>query len=182
MTCISRYHSQRSLQTSSRAALISLTLALILALGPGNAFATERIVGDRAYDFTLKSGNGKNLRLREHRGEVILLVFWASHCTHCQRQLQALNQLQTRYGDDGFRVWAVSLDHRADIALEHAQRWELEHQILFDTDREVARRYRIRDVPTALLLDRDGRVQRMFTGFHLDEIAQYEASLLAILK
>jgi peroxiredoxin len=144
--------------------------------------ATERLLGDRAEDFTLKSASGENVRLREQRGKVILLVFWASHCQHCQRQLQALNALHDRYATDGFVVWAVSLDHHAEVAIEQARRWQLKHQILFDPDHAITRLYRVNDVPTALLLDRDGRVQKLFNGFHPNELPQYEASLLAILK
>lgn len=147
---------------------------------PVTAAAIEE--GERAFDFTLKSASGENLRLEEQRGKIIMLIFWAGDCTHCQRQLQALTAWHRNYQQDGVEVWAISMDRDIDAAAAQAQRWGLPHRILFDPEREVMRDYRIVDVPTALLLDRDGRVQQIFAGFHPQDLTAYETSLLAILK
>lgn len=176
---VTRRKAGSGLYQSLQKAVTRLMLASTLLL-PAPLFAIEE--GERAFDFTLKSASGENLRLEEQRGKIILLIFWASDCTHCQRQLQALSSWHESYDQDGVEVWAISMDRDQDAAADQAQRWGLTHRILFDPEREVMRDYRISDVPTALLLDRDGRVQQTFTGFHPQDLTTYETSLLAILK
>ncbi len=55
-----------------------------------------------APDFTLKSLSGKNLKLSEYAGNVVLLNFWASWCAPCRLEMPLLNDLHKKYGKLGF--------------------------------------------------------------------------------
>ena len=91
-------------------ALLCLGLA-----GPGaGTYASERPaahgVGTDAPDFALPAASGGNVRLSEHRGEVVVLAFWSSACGTCLSELAALDQLQQTYRPAGLVTLAVSVE------------------------------------------------------------------------
>ena len=60
--------------------------------------------------FTLKDMHGKDVRLSDYKGKVILLNFWATWCGPCRYEIPAFVELQTKYKDHGFVVLGVSTD------------------------------------------------------------------------
>ena len=66
-----------------------------LTLGAAGGLAAEppyALLGQEAPDFALHAAAGDNVRLSEHRGEVVVLSFWSSRCNSCRTQLAALNR------------------------------------------------------------------------------------------
>ena len=85
---------------------------------PAASSAATQLLGAEAPDFVLKSVSGKNLRLSEYRGEVVMLSFWATWCGDCRAQLDELGEMRDRYQDAGVELLAVSLDQNARQAGE----------------------------------------------------------------
>jgi thiol-disulfide isomerase/thioredoxin len=69
--------------------------------------ATER---KPAPKFALKDGSGKTVRLKDYRGRVVLLDFWATWCHGCKEEIPWFSDFQRTYGAKGFAVVGVSLD------------------------------------------------------------------------
>ena len=68
-------------------------LALTLASGPASSAQQPYALLDQAApDFALRAASGANVRLSEHRGEVVVLSFWSSRCYPCRAQLAALGK------------------------------------------------------------------------------------------
>jgi peroxiredoxin len=61
-------------------------------------------------DFTMKDTNGKDVRLSDYKGKVILLDFWATWCGPCKYEIPIFVALQEQYGKDGLQVIGVSVD------------------------------------------------------------------------
>ena len=70
-------------------------------------------VADVAPDFTLKTLDGKNTRLKEYRGQVVLINFWASWCGPCRQEMPLLEKIDKRYRDAGFTVLGVNVEGKA---------------------------------------------------------------------
>ncbi len=107
----------------------------------------------------LVSGSGRNFRLSEHRGEVVLLGFWTSWCGTCSSYLQRLGKLDATYARAGLVVAGVSLDDdpaRARSALRSAG---VKFGNGVDVVKAFGRRFAVDDVPLTLLIDRDGIVR-----------------------
>lgn len=155
------------------AARIALA-ALLLAFGTG-ASAAE---GPSAPDFALASTAGSNYRLSEYRGEVVALVFWASWCGDCRRELERFERLRRTYGGVGLVVLGVNLDKEPAQATALAGAAGIGYPVLIDAGKDVSREYRADDLPLIVLIDRNGTVRARHTA--MDE--RDEQGLLVNLR
>lgn len=70
-----------------------------------------------APDFTAKDITGKDVKLSDFRGKVVLLNFWASWCGVCKTEKPALNAMASEMASDDFVVIALASDHKWEAAL-----------------------------------------------------------------
>ena len=133
-------------------------------------------VGDVAPDFALKDLSGRNQRLSEFRGDVVVLTFWASYCGQCRESLQAAG-LAVAGGAPV--ALGVSLDREADRAQALSTSLDLQFPSLLDAEQAVGRLYDVQRLPTTLLIDREGVVRRSWAGAAVptDVLIQYIGEL-----
>lgn len=110
-------------------------------------------------DFALRSLDGSNHRLSEHRGEVVVLVFWASWCSACRAELERLEQLLATYRSAGLAVYGINLDEDAAPARAMAGAARITFPTLLDATKQVSRRFDPATLPTTVLIDRGGTVR-----------------------
>lgn len=65
---------------------------------------------DPASDFTLRDVDGKAFTLSDHKGEVIVLSFWATWCGPCKEEMPHLQRMYNERKDEGFLVLSISTD------------------------------------------------------------------------
>jgi peroxiredoxin len=139
-----------------RGAAARLALAGILAAIGLAAAAAEDAA---APDFALSSTAGANYRLSEYRGEVVALVFWASWCGDCRRELERFERLRRTYGSVGLTVLGVNLDTEPERASALAGAAGIGYPVLLDAEQDVSRSYRADDLPLIVLIDRHGAIR-----------------------
>ncbi len=138
---------------------------LATVAGTDSASAATGLVGAEAPDFVLKSVDGENLRLSEYRGDIVLVSFWVTWCGDCRAQLTELNDWHGTYEAAGLRLLAVALDRELSDVRNTATLLGLEFPVTHDAGLEVRQRYSVNEMPTAVLIDRDGVVREVFEGF-----------------
>ena len=136
---------------AARLALCAALAAVSLGL-----YASD---GPPAPDFALRALGGGNHRLSEHRGEVVALVFWASFCGDCRRELERFERLRKTYATAGFVVLGVNLDSKPGQAAAIASAAGIRYPVLVDADHAVSRAYDADRLPLILLIDREGVVR-----------------------
>ena len=94
-----------------------------------------------APDFTLESRSGENLRLEDHRGEVVMLNFWASWCGPCRQEMPLMDDIYSQYKDLGFTILAVNVDENRDEALRFLNAVPVDYPILYDPESRVSELY-----------------------------------------
>jgi thiol-disulfide isomerase/thioredoxin len=109
--------------------------------------------------------DGGSVRLKEHRGEVVLLNFWASWCGPCRDEMPLLNRLYQRYRHAGFVVLGVNVDEEPGKAAQMAKRLGVTYPVLFDNEKQVSRLYDLRAMPSTVFVDRDGKVRYVHKGY-----------------
>ncbi|MBN1237246.1 MAG: redoxin domain-containing protein [Gammaproteobacteria bacterium] len=174
--------SRAGLSRTVQLLLAATALALAAAGRAGIAAAAEALAGAAAPDFVLKSAGGSNIRLSEYRGEVVLLSFWATWCGDCRAQLDALADARDVYGSAGLALLAVNLDRDDMTARKAAADMSAAFPVLHDQGGEVGRLYDVGTLPTAILIDRDGRVRKVFEGYRRGDERLYAEETERLLR
>jgi cytochrome c biogenesis protein CcmG, thiol:disulfide interchange protein DsbE len=121
------------------------------------AMGMAKVPPKAAPDFTLPTIDGKEVSLRDYRGKVVFLNFWATWCIPCREEMPALERLhQTYHQSQDFAV--ISIDHKesAEQVKAFFQKHELSFPALLDQSGSVSRDYLVTGMPTTYLIGRDG--------------------------
>ncbi|WP_282607445.1 TlpA disulfide reductase family protein [Pelagibius sp. Alg239-R121] len=104
--------------------------------------------------------------LRDFKGEVVLVNFWATWCAPCVAEMPALNRLQAELAPQGFRIVAISQDRRGlDIVKPFYEKLDLDAMgIYLDPKGTASRQFEVRGLPTSLLVDRRNRIIGILQG------------------
>ncbi|HEX7686845.1 MAG TPA: TlpA disulfide reductase family protein, partial [Burkholderiaceae bacterium] len=138
--------------------------------------------GPAAPDFTLRAADGRNVRLDELRGQVVLVNFWATWCGPCREEMPHLNALYEKYRKSGFVLLGVNIDDNPATAIATAGKLAVGFPILLDTDKQVSKLYKLTDMPSTAIIDRDGRLRYVHRGFREGVEADYDQQIRALLK
>ncbi|MGH8306119.1 MAG: peroxiredoxin family protein [Steroidobacteraceae bacterium] len=168
----------------SRVRIFSWCVALA---GLAAGFAASAQVGygllaRAAPDFTLRAAAGGNVRLSEHRGEVVVLSFWSGGCNSCRTQLAALNRSLATYRSAGLDIYGVSVDDEPARAVEFAHRTPVAFPLLLDPDKAVGRAYQVDNLPMTVLIDRGGIVRNVLRDYSVKSEQLYLQQLRVLLN
>jgi peroxiredoxin len=145
-----------------------------------NALAEE--IQGKAPDFTLKSQNGDNIKLSELRGKVILINFWASWCGPCRQEMPELDQLYQHYRSLDFTILGVNVEENSDAAKSLLKDIPVSFPVLFDNANTVSKLYKIKGMPSTIILDRDGNMRYMYMGYQRGYEQEYQKQVRALIR
>lgn len=117
----------------------------------------------REFDVVLADLDGKRHRLRDLRGKVVLLNFWATWCKPCKREMPALDDIYRRARERGLVVFAVT-DDDPDAVRAFAKSSTYSFPIALDPARKAFEQYGVAGYPSTVVLDRQGGVAASFIG------------------
>ena len=140
------------------------------------------IKADPAPDFVLKSASGKNIRLSEFKGRVVMLNFWATWCGPCTEEIPHLNNLHESLDSYDFELLGINLDEDQSKARYLANKLDVNFPILFDEEKNVSKSFSIDAMPTTILIDRSGRIRHVNRGYKNGSIAKYYRQIQALRK
>ena len=111
-----------------------------------------------AEGFTLEDLRGSTMSLRDFRGKVIFLNFWASWCGPCRIEMPAMELLWQVFQDDDFVILAVDVKEERDTVSSFIEKNDYTFPVLLDSRGKVANMYDLRAYPTTFLIDWEGKV------------------------
>jgi peroxiredoxin len=135
-----------------------------------------------APDFTLRSADGRNVRLDELRGQVVLVNFWATWCGPCREEMPRLNSLYEKYRKSGFVLLGVNIDDDPHTAIATALKLNVAFPVLLDTDKKVSKLYDLSTMPSTVVIDRDGKMRFQHRGYRAGVEGDYEQQIRGLLK
>jgi len=142
-------------------------LAMLCLRTPAVARNAVQIkVGDTPPELLGKDVDGREVRLSDYRGKVVVMSFWATWCPPCRKELPILERLQEVGSDRGLQVIAVNWEEEG-ATFRRAVKILSSFQLKFvsDTSGKVGKSYGVNAIPTMLLIDKDGKVAFMTIGY-----------------
>lgn len=117
-----------------------------------------------APDFTLVDPDGKKVSLKDFRGKVVFVNFWATWCEYCRDEMPAMQRLYQEFRGKGFEIVGVNVkDKRAD-AMAFVKKVRVTYPIVLDPEGEVGLLYGAFGLPLSYLIDRKGTVLARLFG------------------
>ncbi len=140
-----------------------------------------------APDFKATDVTGKEFKLSDFHGKVVILDFWATWCPPCRAEIPAFVELSNEFKKDGLEVIGIALERNPDPKV--LQKWltenKVEYTVAIDAKNEITALYKdvpdtngIQGIPTTLIIDRAGKVRKVLVGGHPKEAFETEVKPL----
>jgi peroxiredoxin len=144
-------------------------VSMLLLVGLLGMAGRPPLVGSPAPEITLKDLQGRDIRLSDFRGKVVLVNFWATWCKPCKEEMPAMQASYDKLRDKGFVVLAVNeLEDTARVA-DHIRTHGHTFEVVMDHNNKVANRYGVVGLPASFLIDPEGIVRERISGSLLTE-------------
>lgn len=150
---------------SGKCGMRMLLLAIAVGFFPAAGYSQVAGLGaaapggtEKAPDFSLKDLKGTEVKLSDSRGRVVLLVFSATWCPHCRREVPELKELHARFKDRGLDVIMVDVQESQKKVASFAAKYEIPYRVLLDEEGKVARQYGVRGIPDEVLIGKEGAI------------------------
>ena len=139
------------------------------------------VKGAEAPDFSLKTIDGKDVKLSDLRGKAVLLNFWATWCGPCKIEIPWFMELEKQYASQGLVIVGVAMDDDAKVSVpKFAQDMKIDYPVLIGTE-QVADQYGgVLGLPMTFYIGRDGKIVKKIEG--LTSHSDIEDSIKAALN
>jgi len=119
--------------------------------------------------------------LGKYHGKVVYLDFWASWCGPCKLSFPFMEELHYRYLPKDMVVITVNLDHSHSAAASFLKKMRSNLSVIYDAKGDLAKSYRVSDMPTSILFDRQGKVRFVHKGFYPDKKGEYMSQIAQLI-
>jgi peroxiredoxin len=157
--------------------LAAFGLAASLIASASRAKDEGPAAGDIAPDFTTKNLLTREpVTLSQQHGKLVFLTFFASWCPPCRQEMPILEGVQRKLGKERAVVLAVGFhENNAAAIRKWAQVAALQSKILEDWSGHIARQYHVQAIPHLYIINREGRILHVHSGYgpgSIDELVQ----------
>ncbi|MBE9568834.1 MAG: TlpA family protein disulfide reductase [Proteobacteria bacterium] len=152
-----------------------ILLSIVGFLGSSNAYSVE------APDFKLQ-GPQKQINLKDYRGQIVYIDFWASWCQPCRKSFAWMNKMQSLYGEEGFTIIAINLDEDTAKADKFLKKIPANFDIAYDPRGRTAQSYSVKAMPSSYLINKRGEVVHANRGFRGNDEDKLETKIRGLIR
>ncbi len=159
-----------------------MLVSFVLLFSVTTSYASSQKISGKAPNFTLKSRSGKNVKLSELRGQVVMINFWASWCAPCRKEMPLLQKIYKKYKKLGFTLLGVNVEQNSAAAKNYLKDVKVSFPILFDTTNKTSKLYNVSAMPTTIIIDRSGNMRFIHKGYKAGYENSYKKQIKKLLR
>ena len=109
-------------------------------------------------DLTFLDADNNQISLKNYKGNLILLNFWATWCSPCKEEMPSLNNLQKKKDLDNLKIFPINIGKdNLEKSLNFFENLNIKDlKIYFDSPISLAKKLQLRGIPTSILINKDG--------------------------
>jgi cytochrome c biogenesis protein CcmG, thiol:disulfide interchange protein DsbE len=157
----------------TRAIFAALSIAATTTAAP-HSLALEQ--GDVAPGISLPTIEGR-VESERLRGRWVYVDFWASWCAPCKQSFPFMNAMGAKYRGRGLEIVAINVDTKRADADRFLKQVAAEFTVAFDPSGDSAKRFAVKSMPSAYLIDPKGRVRMVHRGFKSADAEKIEREI-----
>ena len=112
----------------------------------------------KAPDFVLEDLKGNQVMLSDYKGKAVLLVFTATWCPYCRKEIPHLKEIYSKYKAKGLEIIYIDIQESREKVSSFMAKHNIPFKTLLDKDGKVAYLFGVRGVPTKFLIGKDGTI------------------------
>ena len=167
----------------------SLTMLLLGIMLATRAFCGEqsqplyKVKGEPlAPDFSLPDTSGNVDQLKDYRGRVVVVNFWATWCPPCRYELPSMESAYKQLSAQGIEILAINVGEDEDTIFTFTADYPVTFPLLMDRDSSIINAYPVVGLPTTFIIDAEGRLVYRAIGTRVWDNKQLLAQIIALKK
>jgi thiol-disulfide isomerase/thioredoxin len=130
----------------------------------------------------LRDLDGREHRLTDYKGKVVVLNFWATWCEPCREEMPSLQRLSDAMAGQAFVLLGVDLAEGEPRVRAFLQQTPVRFPVLLDRDGAVAKAWKVKLLPTTLIIDPAQRISHVAYGELAWDSAEVKSLIGRLLK
>lgn len=131
--------------------------------------APSPLIGKEAPSIELTKLDGSTFKLADHRGEVVVLDFWATWCGPCIKAIPDVQQVVSAFPDGTVTLCAINQAESLPIINQFLESREWESlPVALDFDMQMSKAYLVEGIPHTVVIGKDGLVKWVHQGYAED--------------
>ncbi|MCP3943243.1 MAG: TlpA family protein disulfide reductase [Desulfobacteraceae bacterium] len=146
--------------------------------------ATDPLHQKSAPDFRLEDINHQRFYLNQHKGKIVIIVFWATWCKVCKAYLNALENVNPEFKDKDIKLVSIVVDPENTDTLSELLKTSIKvsYPILLDRNKHVTEKFSVNELPTTIIISQKNKIVLVKQGYTPSTITQIQNKLTLLLE
>ena len=132
--------------------------------GVNDTLGEVDVTTDAHSDFQITTLDGRELRLSDLRGSIVMVDFWSSWCPPCRAEASVLAEAYQRWSEIGVEFVGISIwDNEKDVN-DFIKRYNITYPNGIDEDGSIAVEFGVKGIPEKFFVDPRGKIVRKING------------------
>lgn len=165
---------------------VVLFLACVLSM-VGSVSADDRDVlvkkGEKVPAFVVEMFDGRKIDVKDLRGKIVLINFWATWCPPCQEEMKRVQkEIIDRFKDKDFVFLPISREENREQIARFRKRYGYTFPMGMDPNREIFSKFAKSGIPRNFIIDRNGRIIHLELGYDKEAFTKMVETLAKLLE
>lgn len=168
--------------TKIKLTFLAVALFLMTFAQDNNDLTSKIVAGDNMPTFIAQTLSGKTINTDELQGRPVLLIFFATWCEPCVKELPHIEELRQQYRNDELAILCVGREHSLTDLEQFNKKYNFTFDIAADPDRKIYALFAEKDIPRNYVIGKNGKVVYKSVGFSKEKFSAMKIKIEELIK